>query len=147
MKRIIYVLLVVSFTLLLSCSEDDPTNSSGIKKYPTGLGNEWEYTTTFTLTFYDSNGNVYGNDTLFIGNTIAKVIEQDVTLGNIKDLVVISSYDLNTPQNINYVWYRNSSSGLNGIAYAGAGSSQPILPKSVSQINNFIIQNLFETKY
>ena len=144
MKKIIVGSLLILLGIWIGCSDDDPTSTTTLKKYPTELGNEWEYSTTFTLIFYDSSGNVYGNDTLFIGNTIAKVIEQDVTLGNIKDLVVINSYDLDTPQNINYVWYSNSSSGLSGIAYAGAGSSQPILPKCVSKISDLMIQNLFK---
>lgn len=144
MKKIIVVLITSLSFLLLNCSDDDPTNSTDIKKYPANLGNEWEYTTTFTLIFYDSSGNIYGDDTLFIGNTIANVIDDNDTLTNNNNLVLFSSYDVDTPQNINYIWYINDDAGLTAVAYSGPGSSQPILPKSITAAKNIFIENLLK---
>lgn len=57
MKKIIVVSVILFICLLMSCN-DDPINPTTIKKYPDSLGTEWEYTTTFTLLFYDSAGTI-----------------------------------------------------------------------------------------
>lgn len=130
MKKIIIVSLLVFFILLISCSEDNPTTSGNIKKYPDSLGTEWEYHTIFYMVYYDTSGNITGNDTLDIGNTIAKVEKTNDTLGSYTDLTLFTSFDVTTPQNVGKYWYRNIDKGLYSIAYTSAGSSQPILPKS-----------------
>lgn len=142
MKKIIVVSVILFICLLMSCS-DDPINPTTIKKYPDSLGTEWEYTTTFTLLFYDSAGTIYGNDTLFIGNTIANIINDNDSLGSNKNLVLFSSYDEDTPQSNNYIWYSNTDDGMYAIAVSGPASSQPILPKSIPFPQNSIFEKIF----
>jgi hypothetical protein len=129
MKKIMIFSLLIFFSLLISCSQDNPTTSGNIKKYPDSLGTEWEYHTTFYLVYYDTSGNITGKDTLDIGNTIAKVEKTNDTLGSYTDLTLFTSFDVATPQNIGKYWYRNIDRGLYSVAYTSAGSSQPILPK------------------
>jgi hypothetical protein len=130
MEKIIIISLLVISILQFSCSEDIPTTSGNIKKYPDSLGTEWEYHTTIYTVFYDTSGSITGTYTLDIGNTIAKVEKTNDTLGSYTDLTLFTSSDVATPQNIGKYWYRNIDTGLYSVAYTGAGSSQPILPKS-----------------
>jgi hypothetical protein len=132
MKRLINLLLLAFLILPIGCSEENSTNPANIKKYPDSLGTEWEYQTTFIFVFYDSSGNIYGHDTLDVGNTIAKVIKNNDSLGNYINLTLFASYDAATPENIAHYWYNNSEDGLYLIAYSSAGASQPILPKGNS---------------
>lgn len=131
MKKIIIVSLLVFFILLISCSEDNPTSSGNIKKYPDSLGTEWEFHTKFFFVYYDTLYNLLGKDTLDIGNTIAKVEKVNDTLGSYVDLTLFTSFDVATPQNVGKYWYQNNDKGLNSVAYTSAGSSQPILPKGM----------------
>lgn len=133
MKKIIFVLFFVSIFFYISCSEDDSTNPTTLKKYPTELGNEWEYNTKMTIEYYDTSGNIIDQETLDLGNTIVKIIKENDTLGIYKNLVKFECYDLQTQNYKNYNWYSNSDSGLTIIAYSNAGSSQWVWPKINSQ--------------
>ncbi|HEY7750911.1 MAG TPA: hypothetical protein VH917_01365 [Ignavibacteriaceae bacterium] len=132
MKKYLSILLASAFFLILHCSEEDPVNPGKVQKYPDSLGTEWEYHTTYVLVFYDSSGIIYGEDTLDFGNTIAKVIKVNDSLENYKDLSLLISYDISSPQYVGNYWYKNSNNDFSLVAYSSAGSSQPILPKGNS---------------
>ena len=129
MKSIIYILVLVFFTILLSCSEDDPINSSTLKKYPTKMNAEWEYSTVTTIDYYDTLGHIVDSETFDFGNTIVKIIDTDDSLGIYKNLVKFECYDVETPNTKSYNWYSNSDTAFKLIAYSNAGSSQVVYPK------------------
>jgi len=64
MKSIILVSLVVCSVIILSCSDDNPTNTSSVKKYPTKNNSEWEYNTQMIINHYDEFGNIENTETM-----------------------------------------------------------------------------------
>ena len=58
MKKIIVISVLFVFCLHISCSDDNPTNNSGVKKYPSRLNMEWEYNTNTVIEYYDTLGNI-----------------------------------------------------------------------------------------
>jgi hypothetical protein len=129
MKKIIIASLLVSFILLISCSEDNPTTSGNIKKYPDSLGTEWEYGTIMIFEFYDSTAQIIETDTLDVSNTIVKIIKTNDSLGVYKELTLFESYDVSSPENKGKHWYSNTDSDLSAIAYSNAGSARFLVPK------------------
>ena len=129
MEKIISGSFIILFCFIIGCSDDDPTNTTALKKYPTQLGNEWEYNTTMTLEYYDTLGNIIDTDNIDLGNTIAKIIATNDTLSQYQNLLKYECYDVQTPNYKNYNWYSNSDSALKIIAYSGPGSSQWVIPK------------------
>jgi hypothetical protein len=130
MKKILLVLVLVFFTFLLSCSEDDPTNPTILKKYPTKKNMEWEYTTTTILDYYDTLGHIIDTENFDLGNTIVKIINTDDSLGIYSNLIKFECYDVQTANSKNYNWYSNSDTAFKLIAYSNSGSSQLVYPKS-----------------
>ena len=141
MKKIFISILFV-FCLLISCGDDNPTNNSGVEKYPTKLNMEWEYNTNTVIEYYDTLGNIIDSDNLDIGNTIAKIINTKETLNSYKNLVKFECYDVQTLNNKNYDWYANSDSGLFLVAYSNAGSTQWVIPK-INSSRYLTIDELF----
>jgi hypothetical protein len=129
MKKIILVSVLIFICLLISCSEDNPTNSSETKKYPTRLNMEWEYSTIMIIEYYNSIGYIADKETLDLGNTIVKIVNTNDSLGVYSKLVKFESYDVLTANQKKYDWYSNSDSGLTLIAYSNAGATQPVIPK------------------
>lgn len=129
MQKIIFVLFLVSILFYISCSEEEPTGTSVLKKYPTELGNEWEYSTTTVIDYYDTLGHIVDTDTFDFGNTIIKIIETNDSLGIYKKLIKFECYDLQTANSKSYNWYSNSDTAFKLIAYSNAGSSQLVYPK------------------
>ena len=130
MKYIILVSLVVCSVIILSCSDDNPTSTSSLKKYPTKNNSEWEYNTQMVINHYDDFGNIENTETMDLGNTVVKIVKVNDTLAAVNNLVKFESYELLTPEYVAENWYSNSDSGLFSIAYSNPGVSQPVIPKS-----------------
>jgi len=129
MKKIIFVLFIISIFLCLSCQEDDPINPTALKKYPTKANMEWEYTTTSILDYYDTSGHIINTETFDYGNTIVKIIDTDDSLGVYSNLIKFECYDVQPSNSKNYNWYSNSDTAFKLIAYSNPGSSQLVYPK------------------
>jgi len=129
MKKIIFVFVLVFFTFLVSCNEDEPINTTTLKKYPTKANMEWEYTTATILDYYDTLGHIINTETFDYGNTIVKIIDTDVSLGIYSNLIKFECYDVQTSNSKSYNWYSNSDTAFKLIAYSNAGSSQLVYPK------------------
>ena len=132
MKKLFILLLTVLGLLIMTGCDVCSSYPTEQLKYPAQTGNQWEYHTTMTLEYYDSTGRIASDEILDLGNTIVKIESENDTLNSHSNLVLFTSYDLSTPENIQKSWYANSNSGLYVIAYAGAGSSQPVLPKGMN---------------
>jgi hypothetical protein len=98
-------------------------------KYPTQVGQEWEYNTIWKSEFYDQSGNLDSSSFLDMGNTIVRITKEDEIMGNYNNLILFESFEVNTPQNIQRMWYSNSDTGFFAIAYSNPGAAQPVLPK------------------
>jgi len=132
MKKLFILLLTfLGLLIFMGCDvcSSYPTEQL---KYPAQTGNQWEYHTTMTIEYYDSTGSIASVETLDFGNTIVKIESENDTISGNQHFVLFTSYDLLTPENIKNFWYANSESGLYVIAYTGAGSSQPVLPKGMN---------------
>ena len=137
MKKLLILLLLAILFTMEGCynSSINPTLQS---KYPTKIGNQWEYQTTYTFEYYDSTGNIDSVEILDFGNTIVKIDNEKDSVNGISNLVMFSSYEVTSTDSISKSWYSNSDCGLYVIAYTGAGRSQPVLPK-LNQTNFFSI--------
>jgi hypothetical protein len=120
---------ILSILVLLSGCEELVNIDTPSQKYPTQVGREWEYSTTWKIEYYNTIGHIDSNSTEIIENTIVQIIKEADTIGSHKDLVLFQSFDLSTPQSINKMWYTNADSGLFAIAYSNPGASQPVFPK------------------
>jgi hypothetical protein len=120
---------ILSILILFSGCEELVNIGTPSQKYPTHVGREWEYTTTWKLEYYDKTGHIDSNSTETMDNTIVKIIKEADTIGSYNDLVLFASFDLSAPQSINKMWYMNADSGLFVIAYSNPGASQPVFPK------------------
>ena len=141
MSKLFFILSII--ILFSSCEElVNIGDNNPSQKYPTQVGREWEYTTTWKFEYYDGTGHIDSNSTEIIENTIVQIITEADTIGSYKDLVLFAGFDLSTPQNINKMWYMNADSGLFAIAYSNPGASQPVFPKqsiiSFEQLKHFI---------
>jgi len=83
-------------------------------------------------------GNISSVEILDLGHTIVKIESENDTISGNQHFILFTSYDLSTPENIKKFWYANTDSGLYVIAYTGAGSSQPVLPKGMSSDHQII---------
>jgi len=156
MKKIIVISILFVFCHLISCSEDNPTNSSVSKKYPNSVGSEWEYGTIMIFEFYDSTAQIIETDTIDLSNTIVKIVKTNDSLGVYKELTLFESYDVSSPEYKGKHWYSNTDTDLSAIAYSNAGSARFIVPKITSRkyltfnelksIINSPDQNLFSAK-
>lgn len=135
MKKL-FVLLLVTISLITIGCDNSSTNPTNQSKYPTKLGNQWEYNTTHTIEYYDSTGNIDSVDLLDLGNTIVRIDTENDTVNETSNLVLFSSYEVSTPDSIAKSWYSNSDSGLYVMAYSGAGRSQPVIPKINAENNS-----------
>ena len=133
-KLFILLLLPISFTIV-SCYNSS-TNPISQSKYPTRIGNQWEYQTIYTIEYYDSTGNIDSLEVLDFGNTVVKIVSKNDSINGNSNLVLFSSYEVSSPDSNQRSWYSNSDSGLYVIAYSGAGRSQPVLPK-INPTNSF----------
>jgi hypothetical protein len=129
MKKIIWLVFLISLFLVFGCSEDNPTNPSETGKYPTELNMQWEYSSTMIIEYYNSIGYIADKETLDLGNTIVRIININDSLDAYYELVKFESYDLLTSDQKKSDWYSNSDSGLTLIAYSNAGATQPVIPK------------------
>jgi hypothetical protein len=114
--------------IIVGC-DNNSTNPTSQSKYPTQLGNQWEYQTTTTVEYYDSTGNIDSVEVFEFGNSIVRITSENDTVNGISNLVLFSSYEVNTTDSIHRSWYSNTDSGLYVIAYSGAGRAQPVIPK------------------
>ena len=133
-KLFILLFLIISFTII-GCYNSSITPISQ-SKYPTKVGNQWEYQTIYTIEYYDSTGNIDSVEVLDFGKTIVKIVTEKDSVNGISNLVLFASYEVSSPDSFQKSWYSNSDSGLYVIAYSGAGSSQPVLPK-INSTNSF----------
>jgi hypothetical protein len=144
MKKLIILLLGVLVFLTIAC-ENHSTNSTALSKYPTQIGNQWEYQTKYTIEYYDTLGNIDTVEVLEFGNTIVKIESVNDTVNGISNLVLFSAYEVATPDSAEKSWYSNSDSGLYVIAYSGAGRSQPVIPK-INARRNLLIESLSNSR-
>jgi len=129
MKKLFSVSTLIYICFLIGCSDDNPTNTSAIDKYPTKLGMQWEYNSIMIIEYYNSIGYIADTETLDLGNTIVRIINTNDTLGVYNELVKFESYDMLTPDQKKFDWYSNSDTALSLIAYSNAGATQPVIPK------------------
>jgi len=129
MKNVFIISLFILIITMINCSDDNPTDSTTIKKYPSKLNMEWEYNTQMKIEHYGDYRNVINTEIMDLGNTIVKIVKTNDTAGTITNLLKFESYDVQTSGNISSNWYSNSDSGLFIIAYSGAGATQLVIPK------------------
>lgn len=129
MKKLLILLSLIFVVAIINSCDICSCYTTPQQKYPAKSGNQWEYQTAMTIEYYDSLGNIESVETLDFGNTVVKIESENDTVNGNSNLVLFTSYDLSTPENIHKSWYSNSDSGLFVIAYSNAGSSQPVLPK------------------
>lgn len=132
MKKLFILLLTVLGLLMIKGCDVCSTYPTEQLKYPAKTGNQWEYHTTMTIEYYDSSGNISSDETFDFGNTIVKIESGNDTLNGEPQLILFTSYDFSTPENIHKSWNANPDSGFYVIAYSNAGSSQPVLPKGMN---------------
>jgi len=101
MKSIILVSLIVCSVIIISCDDDNPTNTSSLKKYPTNNNFEWEYNTQMVINHYDDFGNIENTETMDFGNTVVKIVKVNDSLAAINNLV--KSYETNSDRKTLYV--------------------------------------------
>lgn len=124
---------------LENISELDTTH-----KYPTQVGREWEYSTTWKSEFYDQSGNLDSSSFLNMGNTIVRITKANEIMGNYNNLILFESFEVNTPQNIQRMWYSNSDTGFFAIAYSNASASRWVLPKRLHSELDYFIKSIKE---
>jgi hypothetical protein len=111
-------------------------------KYPSQVGQEWEYNTMWKSEYYDQSGGINIASLENLGNTVVRITKVNERLGTYNNLILFESFEVNTPQNIQRMWYSNSDTGLFAIAYSNPGASQPVFPKqsimSFEQLKHFI---------
>lgn len=115
-----------------------PTN-----KYPTNIGKEWEYNSTWYFEYYDSTGHIDSVVTQDLGNTIVRIVYDNASIGHYNNVICFESFDLDSNLNISTIWYVNSDSGFYGVAYSAPGVAQPLLPKqNLTRLNvlNYLIK-------
>lgn len=130
-----YKLVFTASVLLFFTSCEKLVNIGDVpstSEYPSQLGYEWEYNTTWKLEYYDSSGHIDSSSFQDLGNTIVRVTKVHDTIGIYNNLIRFEDYDLATPQNIHSMWYLNADSGLYAIAYHNPGASQFVVPKQNS---------------
>lgn len=130
MLKIFFILSILLLTT--GCEEIINTgDTESFDKYPTQTGREWEYRTELKMEFYDNFGRIDSISNVFSENSIVRVITENDSVGAYTGLVLFETFDINSPQSINKIWYLNSDSGLFAFAYSSSGASQFVYPKQI----------------
>jgi len=120
---------ILSMIILFSGCEELVNIDTPSQKYPSQVGQEWEYNTMWKHEYYDQSGNINIASLENLGNTVVRMTKINERLGTYNNLILFESFEVNTPQNIQRMWYSNSETGFFALAYSNPGASQPVFPK------------------
>lgn len=132
-KKILIVLFFSFF--IISCNnstEPEPTINGPINNnfYPVALNQEWEYSTTDTIEYYDTLGNIKNTEVFNLGNTIVRIEALKDTLGNsLKNLIRFESFDVGQSNKKTITWFKNKNDGLYVVAFKHVPTSQTTIRK------------------
>jgi len=124
-------LIVLFFSLFfISCNNSTGPEPISNNFYPIALNQEWEYSTTDTIEYYDTLVNIKNTEVHNLGNTIVRIEAlYDTSIEPSKDLIRFVSFEVGQSNLKAINWYENKNDGLYVVAYKPAPSSQPKIQK------------------